>query len=171
MNRHKRNWNRRYGTDILIVLGMGLAFIIFALITLFPPLYESLPWGVYMLFPGLIMIVSYFSSKYAVKKMRREVKGALNSYTTNRIKIAELSDELKINPKDIKRIVIDLRTNGDIKASFDGDTGDIILPELIKARKDKTETVAQSKVEYCPYCGVKIPNRSKFCSSCGASVE
>ncbi|TFF86179.1 MAG: zinc ribbon domain-containing protein [Promethearchaeota archaeon] len=170
MNFKYRKW-RKYETDIITILFMGIVFTIFALITVIPQIYLLIPWGIYLLFPGLIMIASYFITRHRSQQMRGQVKGALNSSDKNRIGISNLSRELQIRERDIRKIIIDLRSNGEIKASFDSNSGDIILPEISIQTNSNIDTENKSSVLYCPYCGVRVEKNSKYCQSCGASVK
>jgi hypothetical protein len=168
MNFKYRKW-RKYETDIITILFMGIVFTAFALITVIPQIYVLIPWGIYMLFPGLIMIASYFITRHRSQQMRGQVKGALNSSDKNRIGISNLSRELQIREGDIRKIVIDLRSNGEIKASFDSNSGDIVLPQITE--NANSPDLNTSRVLYCPYCGVRVEKNSKYCQSCGASVK
>ena len=70
------------------------------------------PW---ILLPGGIMLLIAFSNIYMYRYNRERILGTLKSY--QRISINQIATELRMKEKDVKDMIIDLRTEGKLKAS------------------------------------------------------
>ena len=99
-----------------------------------------------------------------------------------RIKLESFALETGIKPKNILRILLDLRARRGLQYSYDGDTGEIIFGEDVKYEKAEEFVSPMPKkqaevifpggeVNFCPYCGHKPPAGSSFCQSCGSKLE
>ncbi|NHJ32817.1 MAG: hypothetical protein FK732_08135 [Asgard group archaeon] len=141
------------------------------------------PW---LMLPGGIMIIAAISNIITYRYNREKILGALQSY--DRIGIEQLSRELNIKEKDVKNLIVDLRSEGRLKASFDPESGDVFvlevkgqppmsvrpisssgLPEHEAAVKQTHKALPDQK--FCPYCGSMVKAGDKFCNNCGASIE
>ncbi len=140
------------------------------------------PW---LMLPGGIMIIAAISNIITYRYNREKILGALESY--ERVSIDQLSHELNIKSKDVKNLIIDLRTEGRLKASFDPESGDVFVLE-VKGRPPmavipvsssglpeheaaiKKTYAARPDQGFCPYCGSMIKPGDKFCNNCGASI-
>ncbi|MHA1356462.1 MAG: hypothetical protein ACTSR1_14970 [Candidatus Heimdallarchaeota archaeon] len=94
--------------------------------------------------------------------------------------------------KEVKEIIVDLRTDNKIKASFEPETGDVIVlsvkgqapaggvlvanPDEVVAPTPVGEPVmvSESSIKdqgYCPYCGSRIQGSDQYCVTCGSALE
>ena len=138
-------------------------------------------WGYWLFIPAFFSFIGGFSSLYWDKRMRDTVYAAgLNR--KGRVKVEDLAQEVGYKPKNMLRILVDLRTRRGLQYSYDGDSGEIIFGEEIKYEQAAQFTEPMSKkqaevifpageVKYCHYCGHKPPAGSKFCESCGSNLE
>jgi len=134
---------------------------------------------------GGIMIISGISNILLYRYNRDKVIGALKSY--ERINLSQLSSELKLSDKQTKDIIVDLRTEGKLKASFEPETGDVLvfevngvppiaivpmsssgLPEHEVKYKDKQ---IPRDLKYCQYCGSIVNPNDRFCNNCGSDLS
>ncbi|WP_287586104.1 zinc ribbon domain-containing protein, partial [Candidatus Borrarchaeum sp.] len=102
-------------------------------------------------------------------RAKNAVLSALRSYT--RVTIGQLASELNMKEDDVRDAIVDLRTEGRIKTTFDHASGEVIIgtetSQTTPQPVIETESVAQ---KFCPYCGEKIPSGSVFCPNCGSSL-
>ncbi|KKK43443.1 MAG: hypothetical protein Lokiarch_26570 [Candidatus Lokiarchaeum sp. GC14_75] len=84
-----------------------------------------------------------------------------------------------MRPKDILRVLVDLRNKGVVQYSFSPETGQIILGQKI-IYKQANEYIAPAKKlqsplptenkNYCVYCGHKLEASGEFCPNCGSKL-
>ncbi|NHJ46144.1 MAG: hypothetical protein FK733_00015 [Asgard group archaeon] len=145
-----------------------------------------LAFGIYattsILVIGSIMLVSGIASVFAYRNNREKVIGALKSY--ERISLEQLSSELKLTKRKVQRLIVDLRADGRIRASFEPISGDVLilevdgeppiaivpmsssgLPEHEEKYKDKQ---IPKEHDYCSYCGSILKTNAQFCTNCGS---
>ena len=169
-----------------IPLLMGIGFLIWGGLSIRYPQISGSPW---LLLPGGVLVIVAISSVFTYNFNKDKIIAALKSYP--KVSLEQLSDELKIQKKDIKSLIVDLRTDGKLKASFDPESGDVIVLEVDgKAPSGATpypvtdSTTTPSEMDdlttslkniksqgYCPYCGSRIQANDKFCVTCGAAME
>jgi RNA polymerase subunit RPABC4/transcription elongation factor Spt4 len=145
---------------------IGIIFVVVSLINLIRPGFYGSPW---MLIPGGILLLIAISATVQRSRAKNAVLSALRSYT--RVTIGQLASELNMKEDDVRDAIVDLRTEGRIKATFDHTSGEVIIgtetsqiaPQLVI----ETKGVAQ---KFCPYCGEKIPTGAVFCPNCGSSL-
>jgi len=141
------------------------------------------PW---LILIGGIMLIAAITNVMSYRYNRDKVLGALKSYP--RVSLAQLASELKMQEKDVKSLIVDLRTEGQLKASFDPKSGDVIVLEVRgqapiavadatsiegvnpqKAVAKGLETIPEQV--YCPYCGSFVRKGDMFCNNCGSSLK
>jgi hypothetical protein len=134
---------------------------------------------------GAIMVVAGIANVLAYRNNREKVLGALQSY--ERVQLSQLSSELKISESKTKDIIVDLRSEGKLKASFEPETGDVLvievkgeppiavvpmsssgLPEHEEKFKDKR---IPKDHNYCSYCGSIVKPEDQFCNNCGSYLS
>ncbi len=134
---------------------------------------------------GAIIVIAGIANVLTYRNKRERVLGALSSY--ERINLSQLSTELRISEQQTKDIIIDLRAEGKLKASFEPRTGDVLvlevngeppitivpmsssgLPEHEEKYKDKRIPKDQN---YCSYCGSIVKPEDKFCNNCGSYIS
>ena len=134
---------------------------------------------------GAIIVIAGITNVLIYRNKRERALGALSSY--ERIKLSQLSTELKISEQQTKDIIVDLRAEGKLKASFEPETGDVLvlevkgeppmaivpmstsgLPEHEEKYKDKQ---LPKDHNYCAYCGSIVKPGDKFCNNCGSYLS
>lgn len=168
---------REYQQDIPVIIGAGIAFLIFATITLIPPisdwLHATANWlavlALLSFFPGIIMIAVAIGLSYQNTRLRTQVKKSVNAgdYGT-RTNLNEIADDFNLNSGDMRRLLVDLRLSRELKVSFDSKTGEVIFPALGTASASQEE---QNGFIYCSYCGLQLAKDSLYCPGCGANLH
>jgi len=134
---------------------------------------------------GGVMVIAGIVNTLVYRNNREKILGTLQSY--ERVSLAQLSSELKLSESNTKDIIIDLRTEGKLKASFEPETGDVLvlkvkgeppiaivpmsssgLPEHEAKYKDKQ---LPKEHNYCSYCGSIAKPEDKFCNNCGSYLS
>jgi len=173
---------------VIWTVAIGIALFIWGTICLVLQLVKGwyIPGTPWMMLPGGIMIISGFANLITYRHNRERVLGALKSY--ERVSITQLSSELGMKEKDVKDVIVDLRSGGKVRASFDPESGDVFvldvkgqppmavvpvsssgLPEHEEAIKKTYKSIPDQG--FCPYCGSMFKPGDKFCNNCGASIE
>lgn len=174
---------------IIWTIAIGLAMLIWGTVCLvFWVVYNNptIPGTPWLMLPGGIMIIAGISNIITYRYNREKLLGALKSY--ERVSIDQLSSELGMKQKDVKDVIVDLRTAGKLRASFDPESGDVFvldvkgqppiavvpvsssgLPEHEEAIKKTYKSIPDQG--FCPYCGSMFKPGDKFCNNCGASIE
>ena len=167
---------KEYQQDIPVIIGIGIAFLIFASITLIPPisdwLHATANWlsilALLSFFPGIIMIAIGIGLSYQNTRLRGQVMKAINGgdYSA-RTKLDELAADFNLNTGDMRRLLVDLRIARELKVSFDSKTGEVIFPTLGNpALKEESNGHI-----YCSYCGLQLNKDTLYCVSCGANIH
>ncbi|MHA2061986.1 MAG: zinc-ribbon domain-containing protein [Candidatus Sifarchaeia archaeon] len=161
----RKHHRMHYNSIPYVLFIIGIAFIAASLINFIRPGFPGSPW---MLIPGGILLLIAIGSTVQRSRAKNAVLSALISYT--RIKIGQLASELNMTEDDVRDVIVDLRTEGKIKATFDNTTGEVIIgTETVQTPQTVIET-EDSAQKFCPYCGEKIPSGSVFCPNCGSSL-
>ena len=174
----------------LLIIGIGFLFWGILAVTI------DAPGGPWMFIPGGILFVVAISQIATYRYNRGKVLGALRSY--QRISLRQLAKELSMKEKEVKDIIIDYRSQGVVKASFDPETGDVIVLDVggfaptsaavatpgapaaptsgveIISSGEKTPAPSLQDIRdqgYCPYCGSRIQSDDRFCITCGSALE
>jgi hypothetical protein len=167
-----------FTTGNIWTIGIGLGMFIWGLLSLIDHFVWgfSFPGTYWLLIPGGIMIIAGIANIINYRYNRERVLGALKSY--NKVGISQLADELKLKEKEVKEIIVDLRTEGRLKASFDPESGDVMVMEVqgqipISAIPVDETTPAATKTQegYCQYCGSIIKPGDQFCNNCGSALR
>ncbi|HUU78386.1 MAG TPA: zinc-ribbon domain-containing protein [candidate division Zixibacteria bacterium] len=179
--------DRSIGSGNIWTFFIGLGLLIWGIIALINPNITGTKW---LMIPGGILLISAISNIFSYRYNRERILGALKSY--QRVNMKQLSDELKMKDKDIKEIIVDLRTEGKLKASFDPESGDVVILEIkglpptgakiseatpsakvtISQYEEVTPAMENIRAQgYCPYCGSKIQDQDRFCITCGSALQ
>jgi len=174
-----------YYHEFVSTLGVGLIFIGWGLLCIIFPDFPGSPWiafaGVWVLFGA---VHEYYEYHYKVNL----VANTLKMY--HRVSIRDLSREIKISRRKILKIINYLRSDGRLKATFDPNTGELVIYEVDGVRPVIPEISGEQyqpmptmqmpissesgqtlSYKVCPYCGSAAPLNAKFCPNCGASIE
>ncbi|MFX1418018.1 MAG: zinc ribbon domain-containing protein, partial [Promethearchaeota archaeon] len=94
-------------------------------------------------------------------------------------KLEHIALEIGMKPAVLLRVLLDLRTKGLIKYSFNSETGEIILgqpitytpaTEYIAPPKKIDEPLPTEGKNYCVYCGHRLESSGNFCPNCGSKL-
>ncbi len=138
-------------------------------------------WGIFMFIPAFFIFIGAFSQLYRNIQFRRTVRGAILSRGgSGTVKLENLALEVGIKPKDVLRILLDLRNSGKIRYKFNPDSGEIVLGEAVSYQqasnytpppKNLKEPITTSdQKNFCVYCGHKIDLNANFCENCGSKM-
>jgi hypothetical protein len=167
-------------TGNIWTIAIGVAFLIWGTISLLDHFLwaRNFPGTYWLLIPGGVMLVAGIANVINYRYNRERVLAALKSY--NQVSINQLADELKLREKDVKEIVVDLRTEGRLKASFDPESGDIMVLEVqgqapvsasVPSISEASTPSVKAKEGYCQYCGSLVKPGDRFCNNCGSAIS
>ncbi len=137
-------------------------------------------WGYWLFIPAFFIFIGGFNQLYTNYKYKQAVKNALiqrNFQGTH--KLEHIALEIGMRPKDLLRVLLDLRNRGVVQYSFSPDTGEIILGKVISYTQSEEYTPPEKKLDaplptegknYCVYCGYKIEAKGNFCPNCGSNL-
>ena len=113
-------------TGNIWTIAIGLVLFIWGTVSLVLKLVYGwdIPGTPWLMLPGGVMIIAGIANIITYGYNKEKVLGALKSY--ERVSISQLASELGMKHKDIKDAVVDLRTEGRLKASFDPESGDTV---------------------------------------------
>lgn len=135
-------------------------------------------WGIFMFIPAFFIFIGGFSQQYTNTKFKKAVKNAILDRGQSSFNLEDLALEVGIKPKDVLRVLLDLRAKGEIKYRFNSDTGEVILGEDVsytpvenfQAPKKLDSALPSEGKNYCVYCGNKIREGSQYCAFCGSKL-
>ena len=151
---------RRYGIDFI-----GLA-----------------SWGYWFFIPAFFTIIGAIGHLDSDRRMRNTILRAVQNRGDSSVKLETLAEETGIKPKNVLRVLVDLRNAGQAKYRYDTSSGEIMLGETVNYEKapEFTEPISQKQldviypsgeVNFCPYCGHKASAGMQFCESCGSKLS
>lgn len=180
----KRN---AFSSGNIWTIGIGLGLFLWGLLSLLDHFFWNIIPGTYwLLIPGGILIIAGISNIINYRYNRERILAALKSYNT--VSINQLAKELKMQEKDVKEIIVDLRTEGRLKASFDPESGDVMILEVTGQSSFAVTPVSSSGLPgheeaisnlksvssdqgYCQYCGSMVKPGDRFCNNCGSAIS
>ena len=182
--KHRYYYKEDY-TSAIGTFATGIVFLFVAILSLFFRTYNvhfiSLAdWGFWLFIPAFFIFIGGFTQLHRNYKYQQVVKNALiqrNFVGTH--KLEHIALEIGMRPKDILRVLLDLRNKGVVKYSFNSETGEIILgqgiaysqaTEYIPPAKKLDEPLSTEGKKYCVYCGHKIEISGSFCPNCGSKL-
>jgi DNA-directed RNA polymerase subunit RPC12/RpoP len=136
-------------------------------------------WGYFMFIPAFFIYIGAFEQLYTNYKYKKAVKAAVNARGSGKYKLEDIALEVGIKPKDLLRVLIDLRENGDIVYRFDSDTGNIQLGESVEYKQatqyneggnEQLQQISSQEKNYCVYCGHKLEGKVSYCPNCGSKL-
>ncbi len=170
------NRNYKGRSDYLGAFGVAIAFTIVgilgvAFLVLDINFIGLKSWGYYLFIPAFFIWIGGFVSYFQQKQLEKEALAALDSYQSGTVTIETLMQDLMLKRDDLMRLLIELRTQGQIKFRIDSKSGDVIFGESFAPPISQPSEPTPAKTMYCPQCGVKIDVQSTFCSNCGSPVQ
>jgi hypothetical protein len=137
-------------------------------------------WGYWLFIPAFFIFVGGFQQIYTNIQFKKAVRVAiLDRGNQGSHKLEDIALEVGIKPKDVLRVLVDLRLKGVISYRFNSETGEIILGEnvvyapvdnYIAPPKNLAEPLSTEGKTYCVYCGQQLRQRSLFCENCGSKI-
>ena len=182
--RHRYYYKESYEAAIG-TFATAIVFLFVAILSLFFRTYNIdfiglAYWGYWLFIPAFFIFIGGFQQLYRNTKYKQVVKNALaqrNFQGTH--KLEHIALEIGMKPKDILRVLLDLRNKGVVQYSFNSETGQIKLGQPISyipateyvppAKKLESPLPSEGK-DYCVYCGQKIEGKGNFCPNCGSNL-
>jgi len=137
-------------------------------------------WGYWLFIPAFFMLIGGVNQITINKKYKKAVKSAIVNRGNQGIhKLEYIALEVGIRPKDLLKVLQDLRSSGEIQYRFNADGGEIELGKMVPYNPS-SEFIAPEKVKgpiasegrnYCVYCGQKFEKDAHFCPSCGSKIS
>ena len=182
--KHRYYYKEDY-TSAIGTFATAIVFLFVAILSLFFRTYNVhfisiADWGFWLFIPAFFIFIGGFTQLHRNYKYQQVVKNALiqrNFAGTH--KLEHIALEIGMRPKDILRVLLDLRNKGVVKYSFNSETGEIILgqgiayspaTEYIPPTKKLEEPLPTEGKSYCVYCGHKIEISGSFCPNCGSKL-
>ena len=165
-----------YETDLPVILGVGIAFLVFAFLAIIPPIStwinEVGSWlsvlAILCFFPGFIMIAVAIGLSYQNKRLRSLVKrSVLAGDYGHRAKMELIADDFNLSHGDMRRLLTDLRMEGELRVTFDSQSGDVVFPGI---GSPMTPSITNGQI-YCSYCGLQLSKDAAYCPGCGANLH
>jgi len=182
--KHRYYYKEDY-TSAIGTFATGIVFLFVAILSLFFRTYNVefiglASWGYWLFIPAFFIFIGGFTQFYRNYKYQQVVKNALvqrNFEGTH--KLEHIALEIGMKPKDILRVLIDLRRKGVVKYSFSSESGEIKLSqeiayspaiEYVPPTKKESGPLPREGKNYCVYCGHQIEIMGTFCPNCGSKL-
>ena len=137
-------------------------------------------WGYWFFIPAFFITIGGFQQIYTNIQFQKAVRVAiLDRSNQGAHKLEDIALEVGLKPKDVLRVLIDLRQKGVISYRFNSETGEIILGEnivyapvdnYIAPPKNLAEPLSTEGKSYCVYCGQDLREGAVFCENCGSKI-
>lgn len=177
----KEKYESTYGSFFCGAAFLIVAIVSLVLLTLENPFLGLSSWGYWLFIPAFfILFFGGFQQLYTNMKFKRAVKNALLDRGQDTVKLEDLALEVGIKPNDVLRVLVDLRSSGQINYKFNSQTGEIILGEKVQYTpaenyvappKNLHEPLPTEGRNFCVYCGHKLREGASFCENCGSSIK
>lgn len=127
-------------------------------------------WGYWMLVPAFFIWLGGIQNYIRASRIRREVLAAALNYEGKKIPLATLCGELGRTQVEVMRVLVDLRTKGDLRYRYDTGSGELEIGEELPADYHKPAEPVKDK-PFCPHCGNPVTQNFNFCISCGSELK
>nr|MDO8099364.1 zinc ribbon domain-containing protein [Candidatus Njordarchaeota archaeon] len=118
---------------------------------------------------GGIALVIALVDIHKRSEAQRIMKATIDSHGKGSVNVRDLAEEVEMTERGTRHVITDLRIKGLIKAYFDPKSGVVVIGKEPGAA---AEAPPEGRpVNYCQYCGARVPPAAKFCVNCGASIE
>ncbi|MHA1191082.1 MAG: zinc ribbon domain-containing protein [Promethearchaeota archaeon] len=165
--------------------GVGIAFIVVGVISLVLNTFQIdfiglRYWGYWLFLPAFFITIGGFTQINTNRKFKKAVRVALmdRDFQGNH-KLEDIALEVGIKPKDVLRVLVDLRDEGYFKYKFNSETGEIELGKGVEYKVSTDFIPPPKKIEaplpthdqnYCVYCGQQLQESAQFCENCGSKI-
>jgi hypothetical protein len=182
--KHRYYYKEDY-TSAIGTFATAIVFLFVAILSLFFRHYNFrfiglADWGYWLFIPAFFIFIGGFTQLYRNYKYQQVVKNALKQRNfTGSYKLEHIALEIGMRPKDILRVLQDLRNKGIAKYSFNSETGQIVLgqditysqaTEYVAPAKKLAEPLPSEGKNYCVYCGHRLEVAGTFCPNCGSKL-
>jgi hypothetical protein len=180
-----RYYSKKKYEAAIETLGVGFVFLFVAILSLFfiafgVPFIGLRSWGYWLFIPAFFIILGGVQQYYTNEKFQKSVRVAiLDRGNQGTHKLEDIALEVGIKPKDVLKVLIDLRQKGAISYRFNSETGEIILGEKVAYVKSEEFVVPPKQLAepletagkgYCVYCGHDLSTEGNFCENCGSKI-
>ncbi len=122
---------------------------------------------------GIIILVGQIIAFRNKGKLQNIVLNVINRNPN--ITVEEISTSSGITLKDVRAIILDLKTSGRLRGTFSQTTGKIQSMEItnLSGKKiEKIETISNGNQRFCIECGTEIDTTedAQFCAYCGSKI-
>jgi len=177
---HKEKYEAAIGTFAVALVFLFVAILSLVFLSFDIQFIGLRSWGFWLFIPAFFIFIGGFQQLYRNIKYQQLVKNALaqrNFQGTH--KLEHIALEIGMRPRDILRVLLDLRNKGIVKYSFNAESGQIILgqpitytpaTEYIPPPKKLDTPLPTEGKSYCVYCGHKVEGKGNFCPNCGSNL-
>ncbi len=157
-------------------LGTAIVFTLIGILSIVLAIYNNpfiglMFWGYWMFIPAFFIYIGAISTLFKNNRLKSQVLAALHNYHGKKIILENLAAEVLMQPKNLMRVLIDLRTEYKIKFRYDQITGELIIGEEAPAYATSEFTPSQQAIRFCRACGRRVDkDDSVFCTSCGSEL-
>jgi len=184
-NYRNRYYSKKKYEAAIETLGCGFVFLFVAILSLFFIAFKVdfiglSSWGIFFFIPAFFIMLGGVQQYYTNEKFQKAVRVAiLDRSNQGTHKLEDIALEVGIKPRDVLKVLIDLRQKGAISYRFNSDSGEIILGEKVAYVKSEEYVVPPKKLlepletkgkGYCVYCGQELPSEGNFCENCGSKI-
>ena len=129
-------------------------------------------WGYWLFVPAFFIYIGAISTYFKNHRLKSQVLAAIMNYHGKKVILENLAAEVMMKPKNLMRILIDLRTEFKIKFRYDTQSGELIIGEEVEAvSSTSTQPAATSGTKFCRGCGRRVEKEdSAFCTFCGSQL-
>ncbi len=184
-NYKNRYYSKKKYEAAIETLGCGFVFLFVAILSLFFLAFNVnfiglSSWGYWFFIPAFFIILGGVQQYYTNNKFQKAVRVAiLDRSNQGTHKLEDIALEVGIKPRDVLKVLIDLRQKGAISYRFNSETGEIMLGEKVAYVKSEeyvvppkqlTEPLETKGKGYCVYCGHSLSTGGAFCENCGSKI-
>jgi hypothetical protein len=184
-NYRNRYYSKKKYEAAIETLGVGIVFLFVAILSLFFLAFGInfiglSSWGYWLFIPAFFIMLGGIQQYYTNNKFQKAVRVAiLDRGNQGAHKLEDIALEVGIKPKDVLKVLIDLRQKAAISYRFNSETGEIILGEKVAYTKSEEYVVPPKNLPepletkgkgYCVYCGQLLPSEGNFCENCGSKI-
>ena len=184
-NYRNRYYSKKKYEAAIETLGVGFVFLFVAIVSLFFIAFNInfiglKSWGYWLFIPAFFIILGGVQQYYTNEKFQKAVRVAiLDRSNQGTHKLEDIALEVGIKPRDVLKVLIDLRQKGAISYRFSSESGEIILGEKVAYTKSEKyidppkkllEPLESKGKGYCVYCGQILPSEGNFCDNCGSKI-
>ncbi len=184
-NYRNRYYSKKKYEAAIETLGCGFVFLFVAILSLFFLAFNVnfiglSSWGYWLFIPAFFIILGGVQQYYTNNKFQKAVRVAiLDRSNQGTHKLEDIALEVGIKPRDVLKVLIDLRQKGAISYRFNSETGEIMLGEKVAYVKSEeyvvppkqlTEPLETKGKGYCVYCGHSLSTGGAFCENCGSKI-